>query len=45
MNSSNQRKLTRVVCLVLAAVLLLSLVSTALIMLVSAASSAEIKPS
>lgn len=43
MNSSNQRKLTRVVCLVLAAVLLLSLVSTALIMLVSAASSAEIK--
>ena len=36
MNSSNQRKLTRVVCLVLAAVLLLSLVSTALIMLVSA---------
>lgn len=43
MNSSSQRKLTRVVCLVLAAVLLLSLVSTALIMLVSAASSAEIK--
>lgn len=43
MNSSNQRKLTRVVCLVLAAVLLLSLVSTALIMLVNAASSAEIK--
>ena len=43
MNSGNQRKVTRIICLVLAAVLLLSLVSSALIMLVSAASSTEIK--
>ena len=43
MNSGKQRKATRVICFVLAAVLLLSLVSSALIMLVGAASSAEIK--
>ena len=43
MNSGNRKKTTRIICLVLAAILVLSLVSSALIIMVNAASSSEIK--